>query len=633
MSNQIFISYSHGESSEVQPVIRWLRDNGFNIWFDESIRAGESWREELAIAINESTMVLFFMSEKSVSSEHCRKEIAYALDAATPILSVVLEPVDLAPGLKLALSDVQAIRANELTDQEFHDTLFSTVTRFISEHGDRTDVSHRPVTVTRSLGAHGEKSQPKSAIQPVVAVLPFANQSSDPEQVFFSDGISEEILNGLSKQKGLRTIARMSTWMLRDQNLDAREIGERLGATYLLEGSVRKAGNRVRVSAQLIETSTGNTTWSEQFQRDLVDIFDVQDDITEEILSALKLQFEPLSVSIQTTPQAYEAHLSALKAYNALDFDTAKKHAEKAIELDPSYVQPYSFVAGMNLLKVFFWFSSLKQELPTIIYFNKLALSLDKNHTVANIVRLQLEFYVEKNCESVIKDSLALLRQNPGDLDIANAILPMLISLQRYEETIDLLDQVSMLDPLSPMFQRLRAETLSMAGKYDEAKIALDQTARLGMPDPMQYGYMAFMKGDLPFLEEQLPLLNNALGEDHLYTLISQARALFLREDYEQVREILKPLKPMAEAQEFHYLLALIAQLGFEKDNYLDQLSIALEIGECPAMMNYPLRGIWAERYADVLESDRYQSILKKAGVDKNSLENMSQFVVKDILG
>ena len=140
------------------------------------------------------------------------------------------------------------------------------------------------------------------------------------------------------------------------------------------------------------------------------------------------------------------------------------------------------------------------------------------------------------------------------------------------------------------------------------------------------------MKGDLKSIEEQLPILEQALGEDHLYTLISRARALFLGEDYEEVRKILQPLTPMAEAQEFHYLSALIAQLGCEKEKYLDELEIALEIGEFPAFGNYPLRGIWTERFADVIVSDRYQSILKKFGIDDKSLESMSIPLIKDIL-
>jgi len=618
--NQIFVSYAHADSTSVKPVVRWLDQNGFNAWIDESIRAGVSWRDELADAIDGSSLVLFFASISSAESEHCRKEITYALEAAKPVVTVFLESVQLPSGLRFALSDLQGIRAFELTEFEFHDQLFRVLQRLIEQHGAKADVTNRPVTVTRSLDSMGHHAPVAVEVSPVIAVLPFTSQSSDPEQQLFSDGISEEILTGLSQQKGLRVIARTSSRQFTDKDIDVKEIGRKLNATHILVGNVRRAGNRVRVNAELIDASNAYTVWSDKYQRDLIDIFEVQDDITSEILAALQLQFQPTSVAMQTNPQAYEEFMAATRSYHRLDFDTAKTHAEQAIELDPGYVSPYAMIAGMHVMKMFYWFASLKEALPTVTYFNKLALSLDPENPVANSVRIHLKFFVEHQYLEALQEVRHRIAETPGSVDMLNSCHPMNLALQRYDEALQGLDLMTELDPLSPMYHRLRAETLTFAGRYAEARETLNHTARLGMPDPMQYGFLAFMQGNLAELQQQIPMLEQGLGESHLYCLITKARALFLEEKYDEIKVLLAPLQAMAEEKEFHYLQALVAQLSFNKETFLDELDIALTLGEFPAPQNAGLTGIWAERYSDVLDSDRYQGILGKVGLDQESI-------------
>ena len=134
---------------------------------------------------------------------------------------------------------------------------------------------------------------PAQSDKPSIAVLAFNNMSGDPEQEYFSDGISEDIITDLSKLSELHVIARNSTFTYKGKPVDVKQVGRDLGVRYVLEGSVRKAGNRVRVTGQLIDAASGAHIWADRFDRDLTDIFAVQDELTQEIISALKVKLTP----------------------------------------------------------------------------------------------------------------------------------------------------------------------------------------------------------------------------------------------------------------------------------------------------------------------------------------------------
>lgn len=188
-----------------------------------------------------------------------------------------------------------------------------------------------------------------------IAVLPFVNMSSDPENEYFSDGISEEILNALVKVEGLQVTARTSSFSFKGKNMDVREIGRILGVMHVLEGSVRKAGNRVRITAQLISTVDGYHLFSENYDRDLEDIFAVQDEIAQTISRKLRehlsdaAQEEKLVSPPTQNMEAYETYLRGLFYYNQFGDDEAMGKAipyfEKAIEIAPDFGLPYASAA------------------------------------------------------------------------------------------------------------------------------------------------------------------------------------------------------------------------------------------------------------------------------------------------
>jgi len=194
---------------------------------------------------------------------------------------------------------------------------------------------------------------PGARDKPAIAVLPFTNVSGDPEQGYFSDGISEDIITGLSRFKTLFVIARNSSFSFRGQNQNSKEIGEKLGVQYLVEGSVRKAGSRVRISAQLVEAETGNHLWAERYDRDLEDIFAVQDEVAQNIVAVLpgRVQNDVADRAARNPTcnmRAYELLLQGKALRDGLNAeDTAKARVlyEKALKLDPRYARVYMYLA------------------------------------------------------------------------------------------------------------------------------------------------------------------------------------------------------------------------------------------------------------------------------------------------
>ena len=197
-----------------------------------------------------------------------------------------------------------------------------------------------------------EKAQPEP---PSIAVLPFNNMSGDPEQEYFSDGITEDIITDLSKIAGLMVIARNSSFGYKGKSPDIRVVGRELGVRSVLEGSIRRAGNRVRITAQLIDAATGGHVWADRFDRDLTDIFAVQDEVTQQIVEALKIKLTPSEEArITNTPtSSLEAHDLFLKARELIQassvdrttFEQSVQLFERAISLDPGYAQAHAGLA------------------------------------------------------------------------------------------------------------------------------------------------------------------------------------------------------------------------------------------------------------------------------------------------
>ena len=238
----------------------------------------------------------------------------------------------------------------------------------------------RPVRVYRldlaqKIAAASQAPRPTLALpdKPSIAVLAFNNMSGDPEQEYFSDGITEDIITDLSKVSELNVIARNSSFTYKGKPVDVKRVGRELGVRYVLEGSVRKAGNRVRVTGQLIDAASGAHIWAERFDRDLTDIFAVQDELTHEIIAALKITLSAAekALIVGSSTNNEDAHDFFLRGREALYrpkrdremFTEATACFRRAIELDPNYAAPYAGLGFAYVLDYQHHWSDTSEEL------------------------------------------------------------------------------------------------------------------------------------------------------------------------------------------------------------------------------------------------------------------------------
>ena len=238
-----------------------------------------------------------------------------------------------------------------------------------------------------------EQSTAKIAeVQPSIAVLPFANLSADKENEYFSDGLAEEILNALTRVAGLRVIARTSSFAFRGKDQDVRRIAEALDVLTILEGSVRRAGDRIRITAQLINAADGSHLWSDRFDREMTDVFAVQDEISQSIVETLKVKLTARSAAASRQKPNVEAYHAYLKGRHHLlkltpdDVSRARSYLEEAIALDPSYAAAYARLAHALQVSAFMGWQAPRDALPLAKAAASRALALDEHEPDAHFV-------------------------------------------------------------------------------------------------------------------------------------------------------------------------------------------------------------------------------------------------------
>jgi eukaryotic-like serine/threonine-protein kinase len=305
-----------------------------------------------------------------------------------------------------------------------------------------------------------------------IAVLPFANLSADKENEYFSDGLAEEIINALTKVPELRVIARASAFTFRGQEHNLRAIGEKLRVGIILEGSVRRAGNRVRVAAQLIRVADESHLWSERYDREMTDIFAIQDDISQAIATALKVKLARARGRTENI-EAYQCYLKGLywyQRYNPESLTKAKAAFERALELDPSYAPAHAglavFYYGLGALCI----KRMVEMAPLAKSAAQRALEIDPTlseaHSVLGMVIGAVEFDW-KSAEQHIREALAADPVPP--LARLRCGLYFLTPQGRFDEAVVQYQKALETDPLSMMAHFGLAFVLYCLRKYDAA--------------------------------------------------------------------------------------------------------------------------------------------------------------------
>ena len=344
---------------------------------------------------------------------------------------------------------------------------------------------HPAATTLSAAHSNTAKPEPNSATASI-AILPFANMSGDPEQEYFSDGITEDIITDLSKIAGLTVIARNSSFTYKGRSVDVRTIGRELGVLSVLEGSIRRAGQRVRITAQLVDAATGGHLWAERYDRDLTDIFEVQDDVTHRIVDALKVTLSPaekarLADVKASNIAAYDCVLRGREFMLGKDktretFEQAIKFFKKAVELDPNYSQAYACLGFGHMFNYQNrWSDDPDSSLPIAKQYARQAIEQDPNEPLARCVSALAASY-ERDLDLAKSEIEIAISLNPN-LALAHNIRGTILNFSGQPlEAIPEIELAMRLDPaLSPQFLHFLGLANLLAGKYETAAALLKQ--------------------------------------------------------------------------------------------------------------------------------------------------------------
>jgi len=315
--------------------------------------------------------------------------------------------------------------------------------------------------------------------KPSIAVLPFQNMSGDQDQEYFADGISEDLITALSKLRGFFVIARNSTFAYKGKTPDIRQVARELGVRYVVEGSVRKAGERLRVTAQLIDASTGNHIWAERYDRPVADIFAVQDEITASIVATIEGKlYAAENLRVKTRPtESLDAWGCVVRAmpsvwtWSSRDDENTLKLLKRAVELDPHYARPHSVLAWLYAARVHLGAVAYEQEVQTALSHARRAIDLDLDdpwgHLAAGYIHA-----ITRRIPSALEELGSAIARNPS-FALAEMFLGLAYAYAgRVDEAFVHLDIATRLSPRDD----IEAANLSIiglghliAGRYDEA--------------------------------------------------------------------------------------------------------------------------------------------------------------------
>jgi adenylate cyclase len=341
----VFVSYARSDKARVAPLVAAIEAKGWSVWWDPEIAPGQEFDDQIEAEIAAALAVIVVWTPASVASRWVRGEAREAAERN------ILVPVRFDQA-RLPM-DVRAIHTTDLDGwgenpaspqaQEFLRALGALIAR---------SQAARP----SKGGAAASTPAGKESRRYTICVLPFVNMSGDPEQEYFSDGITEDIITDLSKVSALGIIARNSAFMYKEKNVDILKVARELKVTHVLEGSVRKAGGRIRINAQLVDGETNSHVWADRYDRDSSDIFALQDEISEAIVKALKLRLLPEEKKAierrgTSNAEAHNLYLMARQTYiTSQEYDPRSAEAivrlcARATEIDPNYAQAWALMA------------------------------------------------------------------------------------------------------------------------------------------------------------------------------------------------------------------------------------------------------------------------------------------------
>jgi adenylate cyclase len=466
--------------------------------------------------------------------------------------------------------------------------------------------------------------QPNHERERSIAVLPFVNQSSDQENEFLSDGISEDLLNALSWIEGLRVAARTSCFAFKGRNEDIRKIGEALGVETVLEGSLRRAGTNLRITAQLINVADGFSLWSARFDREMQDVFAIQDDITRAIMAALRLRFagrgdQPI-VKLQTTnAEAYELYLRGRYFWNqrGIGLKKALHYFDLALIEDPNYALAMSGLSDTYSLLSWYGYLSPAEAIPKAIPPANRAVRLDPHLAEAHASLGFCQFCHNWDWDGAEFEYRRAVELNPRTTHARYWLGWLCSCTGRHEEAIEHCKQAVELEPFSAIDRTFLGWMYYHARRFDEAEQQLRKSIELDRNQRFVFGtwllgkvYVATGKCDLA-LQEFGKAVENSRGSAWTRCMLAHAWGAF--GESAKAQEVLADLQ---DTDRYGYVRAF------------DVATVYLGLHDCDQALAWLEKGcndhdIWALNlkadpiYTDLRTEPRFVALLKRVGLEQ----------------
>lgn len=471
----VFISYARPSEAHARRIAETLRAEGYTIWWDDDLPAHRAYGDVIEERLKASKAVLVLWSADAVRSQwvraeadaarHCGTLVQLSIDGATPPMP--FNQIQ-CPTLAGWSGDTSAPAWRKI---------LSSIAELVEAGGaaiHREPVRHRRLSI---------------------CVLPFSNVSGDPEQEYFSDGISEDLIIGLSRISALGVIARNTSFTFKGKPTEVTAVGSQLNVSHVLEGSVRKSGNRLRVTAQLIDAVTGEHLWAERYDRELTDIFEIQDSISEAIISELRLKLAagemPAEPRRLPHPQAYESYLRARHCWNR-GTEAALHQAvalfNQAIEKDPLYARSYAGLADAFVLLGMHTYLD-----PGLAYRHartaaQRALELEPELADAHASLGLIAFVHDWDAQAAEQHLNRAVELDPASATARHHYARLLSARGRHEEAIAQARAAAELEPLSVAAAVQLATALNLSGNSKDGIAQLEKTREI-YPDEFRVHY------------------------------------------------------------------------------------------------------------------------------------------------
>jgi TolB-like protein len=639
-SRPVFISYASHDAALARKVCSALEAAGFRCWIaPRDVVPGTLYADGIVGAIDESRILVLILSKEAVASAHVGKELERATSKRHPIIALRLDTAPLTRAFEYFLNESQWIEGGG------SDAAIAQLVSAVGQHlapGAATSPTnpnhgsavHRKATTSRrawvivavvvavalagvyfSIDRAWRSKRAATASTAVIsdksiAVLPFTDMSEKKDQEYFADGMAEEIIDLLAKIPGLKVISRTSSFQFKGKTEDLRSIATQLGVAYVLDGSVRKSGDQLRVTAQLINSRDGTHLWSQTYDRDLSDVLKMQDEIAASLVRALQIEVSGPSLGsrpVLRNTEAYTLYLQGLHALDRFDQQGAEQAAnyfQRALDLDPS------FAASADALASAYFVLGQWGFLPPAVAFEKgrdaanLALKLDPNLATAHAQLNRIHRAYDWDWPAADREIGLALAIAPNDSFILFMAGGQSLSMGRWDDALKQVNTALAQDPLNPTIYFILSWIQMRRNRLPEAEAATRRTLEISPTFSRAHFYL----GRVLLARGQLEAaLSEMLKEgDDATRLGGTAMAYFsLRRRADSDTALAQMLQSQGDHHPF-YIAQVYAFRG-ESDEAIKWLDRAYE------QKDVGLSHIKGEAPFKSLESDpRYKAFLRK---------------------